>query len=104
MAAPHDNEIHHLKPVSDQVRLGQIVDTFANIIEFLDDDASCFFALALLMNDLTNLARPVDPAQMFRDLNNFFLNVPCEDGGPMASAVLPGVDVIDVTTLPAGGG
>jgi len=88
-----DLEIRHLKATSDPSRLGQIVDTIANIVEFANDDAACFFALALVMNDLTNLSRPKDPGQMFRDLNNFFMNVPCEDNGPMASAVLPEVDL-----------
>lgn len=85
-----DVDIQALKP-KDPAKLGMIVDTFANLIEFIDDDAACFFALALLMNDLTNLARPSDPAKMIRDLNAFFLDVPCD--GPLAATVVPPIPV-----------
>ena len=88
-------DIRHLKAQSDATRLSQIIDTFANIVELVGDDAACFFALGLVMNDLTNLARPKDPAKMLKDLNNFFLSIDCE--GPMASA---GPISVDTPTPP----
>lgn len=83
MATPDPN-IKLLKSTSAPHTLSQIVDTFANIIEFVDDDPACFFALALLLNDMTNLSRPKDPAKLIRDLNDFFLSVDCD--GPMSAS------------------
>lgn len=89
------SDIRHLKAQSDELRLRQIIDTFANIVELVNDDAACFFAMAIVLNDLTNLQRAKDPAAMIRALNQFFLNIECD--GPMASS---GALVLDAEVIP----